>query len=68
MTGLDRDTMLAAIEVVTAQHAERVAAGTAHPIPEDYTVTNTSERVLNLIVGTARLSNVWDGVRMHDYV
>ena len=67
MTGLDRDTMLAAIEIVTAQHAARVASGIPHPIPEDYTVTNTSERVLNLIVGTAKLSNVWDGVRKHDY-
>lgn len=67
MTGLDRDTMLAAIEVVTTQHAERKTTGTHHPIPDDYTVTNTSERVLNLIVGTAKLSNVWDGVRMHDY-
>jgi len=67
MTGLDRDTMLAAIEVVTTQHAERQASGTAHPIPDDYTVTNTSERVLNLILGTAKLSNIWDGVRMHDY-
>jgi UDP-N-acetylglucosamine 2-epimerase (non-hydrolysing) len=67
MTGLNRDTMLAAIEVVTAQHSERQATGTPHPIPDDYTVTNTSERVLNLILGTAKLSNVWDGVRMHDY-
>lgn len=68
MTGLDRETMLAAIRVVTAQHADRITAGTPHPIPEEYTVTNTSERVLNLILGTAKLSNVWDGVRMHDYV
>ncbi len=67
MTGLNCDTMLAAIEVVTAQHSERQATGTPHPIPDDYTVTNTSERVLNLILGTAKLSNVWDGVRMHDY-
>jgi len=68
MTGLCRDTMLAAIEVITTQHAERLATGRDHPIPDDYTITNTSERVLNLILGTAKLSNVWDGVRMHDYV
>ena len=68
MTGLDRNTMLASIDVVTAQHTDRIAANIDHPIPDDYTVTNTSERVLNLIVGTAKLSNVWDGVRMHDYI
>lgn len=68
MTGLDRDTMLGAIKVVTTQYADRNAAGLPHPVPGDYTVTNTSERVLNLILGTAKLSNAWDGVRMHDYV
>lgn len=31
-------------------------------LPADYCVTNTSQRVLNLIVGTAKLSNEWDGV------
>jgi len=68
MTGLDQDTMLSAVEVVTAQHADRVVAGIPHPISVDYTHHNTSERVLNLILGTAKLSNVWDGVRTHDYV
>ena len=68
MTGLDRDTMLTAIEVVTDQYAARSAAGIVHPLPDDYTVTDTSTRVLNLILGTAKLSNVWNGVRMHDYV
>ncbi len=67
MTGLDRDTMLSAIEIVTTQHAERVAAGLPHPIPAEYQIANTSERVLNLIAGTAKLSNAWDGIRKHDY-
>lgn len=30
--------------------------------PKD-AVTNTSEQALQLIVGTARLSNGWDGIR-----
>jgi len=67
MTGLDRQTMLDSIEVITDQHARRVAAVQGHPIPADYTITNTSERVVNLILGTAKLSNTWDGVRVHDY-
>jgi UDP-N-acetylglucosamine 2-epimerase len=32
-------------------------------LPDDYAITNTSERVVNLILGTARLSNAWDGIR-----
>lgn len=63
MTGLDRDTMLSAIDVVTAQHTRRQSSGVEHPIPDDYRITNTSERVLNLIVGTAKLSHIWDGIR-----
>ena len=66
MTGLDRDTMLEGVEAVTRMAAERQAAGTRHPIPVDYTVTNTSERVVSLILGTARLSNSWDGIRSND--
>lgn len=68
VTGLDRDTMIAAIEAVTALHARRKAAGEVRDIPADYQVTNTSERVLALILGTARLSNSWDGIRTHDYL
>lgn len=67
-TGLDQDTMLAAITAVMAMQAERKAAGDAGVIPVDYQITNTSERVVKLILGTARLSNAWDGIRIHDYV
>lgn len=67
-TGLDPDTMLAAIELAVSLHSERIASGVETPVPGDYLVTNTSERVVKLIVGTARLSNAWDGIRKHDYV
>ena len=67
-TGLDQETILNAIKVVTSIRTARLANGTPHTIPEDYKVTNTSERVVKLIVGTAKLSNDWDGVRMHDYI
>jgi UDP-N-acetylglucosamine 2-epimerase (non-hydrolysing) len=46
--------------------AEREVAGVAHPVPADYCITNTSERVVSLILGTARLSNSWDGIRAND--
>ena len=66
MTGLDQNTILDGVEVVTSIFAERVAAGLPHPVPEDYRIVNTSERVVSLIVGTARLSNSWDGIRKND--
>ncbi len=66
MTGLHTETMIAGVDAVTRMFAAREAAGTAHPVPQDYTITNTSERVVSLILGTARLSNSWDGIRQND--
>lgn len=66
MTGLQRDTIMDGVSLVTRLFAERKTRGLQGPIPEDYTITNTSERVVSLIVGTARLSNQWDGIRMND--
>lgn len=65
MTGLDRDTILGGIEAITQAFSEREGAGTPHPVPSDYCIPNTSERVVNLILGTARLSNQWDGIRVN---
>jgi len=31
-------------------------------VPDDYSISNTAQRVVNLIVGTATLSNTWDGI------
>ena len=67
-TGLDRNTMLAGIEAAISMHAERLEAGRERVVPQDYAIANTSERVVKLILGTAKLSNQWDGIRMHDYV
>ena len=63
MTGLDRDTILGGIEAITQSFTEREVAGLHHPVPIDYCIDNTSQRVVNLILGTARLSNQWDGIR-----
>lgn len=67
-TGLDRDTMLAGIDAAIAFRDMRRADGLSPVAPVDYQITNTAERVVKLILGTARLSNSWDGIRMHDYV
>ncbi|MEM7745041.1 MAG: UDP-N-acetylglucosamine 2-epimerase (non-hydrolyzing) [Pseudomonadota bacterium] len=59
ISGIDKDNVLASIAATTAFFDERGAP----PVPQDYQITNTSERVVSLIVGTARLSNAWDGIR-----
>jgi UDP-N-acetyl-L-fucosamine synthase len=66
MAGLDRSAIGAAVGTVTRMFAERVAQGLPQPVPADYCITNTSERVVSLIVGTAKLSNSWDGIRAND--
>ncbi len=63
MTGLNAETILDAVAAITRGFDERQAAGLPHPVPADYCITNTSERVVNLVLGTARLSNAWDGIR-----
>lgn len=65
MTGLDTGAILSGIEAITQGFAERSAAGLPQPVPADYCITNTAERVVNLVLGTARLSNAWDGIRTH---
>ncbi len=68
VTGLDADAISEAVALVTKMYNERLAHGGERPGPDDYRITNTSERVVKLIAGTARLSNSWDGIRMHDYI
>jgi len=63
MTGVDPNTIMAGIDTVTAMFNERIAANRPHPVPADYCIDNTSDRVVSLIIGTAKLSNVWDGIR-----
>lgn len=66
MTGLDADTILGGVDAVTRMFREREDADKEHPVPLDYCVDNTSERVVGLILGTAKLSNTWDGIRVND--
>lgn len=63
VAGLDPDAIVAAVETIVGQRA----SGLVPPVPADYTVGNVSQRVVNLIIGTARLSNLWDNVVIHDY-
>lgn len=63
MTGINRAAIVEGVAAVTQMFDVRQSQGLPHPVPVDYTIANTSERVAALILGTARLSNDWDGIR-----
>jgi len=63
LTGFDVDIIVQSVATVI-DYREK---GKVAPIPVDYLNENVSQRVVNLIIGTARLSNEWDGLRKHDY-
>lgn len=59
LTGFDADIVLSSIKVIIKQFEqnERLV-----PLPSGYNIDNVSQRVLNLILGTSKLSNNWDSV------
>jgi len=59
LTGLDVDTVLDAVGLVMVEEQERLES----EIPAEYRVPDTSWRVLKLILGTAKLSNPWAGIK-----
>lgn len=63
MTGVETRAVLDGVKTATKLFGERMAVSRQVPLPNDYAITNTSERVVSLILGTARLSNGWDGIR-----
>ena len=59
LTGFDPQIVLDSIRVVIDEHKIR-----KYPhIAADYTITDTSWRVLKLILGNTKLSNLWHGIR-----
>ena len=62
LTGLDAGVIVKAVEVQMA--ADIRAQGTC--VPDDYRITNTSHRVLKIILGAAKLSNSWHGIQYND--
>jgi UDP-N-acetyl-L-fucosamine synthase len=65
-TGLDLNTIMQSVELTTSLFQERTTKNLLHPVPTDYQITNTSDRVVTLIVSTAKLSNQMDGIRSND--
>jgi len=60
LTGLDMETVLAAVELSIKEPARHVT------IPPEYMIEDVSWRVLKLIMGTAKLSNRWAGIVKSD--
>lgn len=57
LTGLDKQMLVDGVRIATS--SRDVFSGTAREIPEEYKIRNTSERVVRLITGTAKLTNHW---------
>lgn len=66
MTGLDCDTIINSVDAVTKMFNERLTLSKDSPIPDDYCIKNTSERVISLILGATKVSNLWDGIKLND--
>ncbi len=58
LTGRDAETILRSVDLVI--HSQK--HDQLQPIAKEYEVTNTSYRVLKLILGTAKLGHMWDGI------
>ncbi len=58
LTGRDPETILRSVKLVV----ESAAHDRVQQIAREYDVTNTSYRVLKLILGTAKLGHLWDGI------
>lgn len=57
LTGLDKDVLIDGVRIATA--SRDIFSGSEREIPEAYKVRNTSERVVRLITGTAKLASKW---------
>lgn len=61
--GFVGENIIRAVDLAISQYKDSSEEVGMSFVPNDYKITNTSQRVLNLIVGTAKLSNEWDGIR-----
>jgi UDP-N-acetylglucosamine 2-epimerase (non-hydrolysing) len=58
LSGFDKNSVMDSLNTVIDEFSE----GIEHEIPIEYKVSNTSWRVLKLILGNAKLSNIWDNI------
>lgn len=64
LTGLEPEIVLDSVRLVIDEFAQN--GGRYDKICPEYQVTNTSWRVLKLLLGTAKLSNCWRGVELNN--
>jgi UDP-N-acetylglucosamine 2-epimerase len=64
LAGTEPQAVLRAVDTVVAQFGR----GWRTSPPAEYLIENVSQRVVNLIIGTAGLSNRWDGIFPEDYI
>lgn len=62
VTGVEPEVILEAIRLQTSEDILQKEIC----VPDDYNIKNTSERVVKLILGMAKLSNLWDGIKYND--
>lgn len=62
ITGLKSDVIIQSIKLQSSPENRNAKSS----IPNEYRVKDVSLRVLKLILGTSRLSNMWDGIRKND--
>jgi UDP-N-acetyl-L-fucosamine synthase len=60
LSGFDPEVVINSIRIVINEFSNGIGY---KQIAEDYTIENTSWRVLKLISGNTRLSNLWNGVK-----
>ncbi|HEX7467832.1 MAG TPA: UDP-N-acetylglucosamine 2-epimerase (non-hydrolyzing) [Methanobacterium sp.] len=60
LTGLDCDTLLDSIQLAIKESKEKVP----RQIPKEYEISNTSWRVVKLIIGTAKLISKWENINL----
>lgn len=64
--GVEPDDILRCVDLVISQGGQEAVGDEESFVPNDYRIKNTSQRVVNLIMSTATLSNAWDGIRSAD--
>ncbi|MBI87030.1 MAG: UDP-N-acetylglucosamine 2-epimerase (non-hydrolyzing) [Candidatus Marinimicrobia bacterium] len=63
LTGFDKEIILQSIQIIVEQNRKD---SIDKNVPQEYQIQDTSFRVLNLILGTAKLSNLWYGINKKD--
>ena len=64
MTGLEPEVVVSAIRMQISDDNKKMP----RRIPADYEIENTSYRVVKLIMGTYKLSHIWDNIKFNDLV